>query len=51
MPIVTGIFKISEIQEGKIILVPNENWYGKDKEQVFSPVPKEYYLDSIKFDI
>ncbi len=26
-------------------------WYGKDKEQVFSPVPKEYYLDSIKFDI
>ncbi len=26
-------------------------WYGKDKELVFSPVPKEYYLDSIKFDI
>ena len=26
-------------------------WSGKDKEQVFSPVPKEYYLDSIKFDI
>lgn len=25
--------------------------YGKDKEQIFSPVPKEYYLDSIKFDI
>ena len=26
-------------------------WYGKNKERVFSPVPKEYYLDSIKFDI
>ncbi len=26
-------------------------WYGKNKELVFSPVPPEYYLDSIKFDI
>ena len=26
-------------------------WYGKEKEQVFSPVPAEYYTDSIKFDI
>ena len=26
-------------------------WYGKAKELVFSPVPKEYYMDSIKFDI
>ncbi len=26
-------------------------FYGKDKKDVFSPVPKEFYLDSIKFDI
>ena len=26
-------------------------WYGKDKDTVFSPVPTEYYIDSIKFDV
>lgn len=26
-------------------------FYGKDRKDVFSPVPEEFYLDSIKFDI
>lgn len=26
-------------------------FYGKDKKDVFSPVPEEYYLDSIRHDI
>ena len=26
-------------------------WYGKNKDLVFSAVPKEYYVDSIKFDV
>lgn len=26
-------------------------FYGMEKNKVFSPVPKEFYLDSIKFDI
>ena len=34
-----------------VISTVGVTWYGKDKKEVFSPVPKEYYLDSIINDI
>lgn len=34
MPIGTNMYKISEIQEGKIILTKNENWYKSQQEKL-----------------